>query len=113
MTLNITDSMNLAHNLFIHASNHHWFLSEQQYKLIIHLNKNIAIKGTDQQKIDYCLMIHLTYRNAINSQYSSLYANLEIHFRTQCKPLLNNLTSFISEHNTIQDFNNLKPCAKA
>jgi hypothetical protein len=111
--LNVTDSMNLAHNLFIHASNHHWFLSESQYKIIMHLNKNIALKGTDQEKIDYCLMIHQAYRNALNSQYSSLHANLEIHFRTKCKPLLDNLSSFISKHNTTQGFVNVTPCAKA
>lgn len=111
--LNVTDSMNLARNLFKHASNYNWYLSEIQYKLIIYLSKNIAIKGTDQQKIDYCLMIHESYQNAINSQYSSLYANLEIHFRTRCKPLLNNLSSFITEYNTSQGVSNKTPSPKA
>ncbi len=111
--LNVNDSMNIVGNLFDHASNHQWFLSGPQYTLIIHLNKKIASKGTDQQKIDYCLMIHQSYIKAKNSQYSSLYANLEIHFRNKCEPFLNNLSSFISEHNTAQGFINAIPCAKA
>lgn len=111
--LNVNDSINIVRNLFNNVRNNHWFLSGPQYTFILHLNNKIATTGTDQQKIDYCRMIHQAHINAVNSQYVSLYANLEIHFRSKCAPLLNHLSSFITENNSTQSLINTASCAKA
>ncbi len=90
--LSVDDTISVTQQLLNFASEQGWDLQEKQFNLILHNNKYIAKKGTDQQKIAYYRILNNALMGSRYSSFNNLYANLEIHFRIKCKPLLNNVS---------------------
>lgn len=88
-------ALRIVKDIIKYLSSSNQTMSKKNYEFLTNINYFIAGNGTDEQKKHYCYMLTMAMEKFMSTSNYGLLANLVLHFRELCQPLLNKLASFM------------------
>lgn len=85
-----------ARTILQESYSNQWALDAQNYDILGRYNKVIALRGSAEQKVEYCGLLWVASSLAKNTNKNT-YLTLFVDFRRLCQPLLIHDAEFITD----------------